>query len=541
MAVQFILEARDITKSQFVGKDFDTWITDILSGIEDEFGSDALTNLQSSGFGVMWVEILANLAASLSWSIDREADETTLYTAILRESIVNIARHHGYKPYGAVPALATLTLTLDSPCPGTAIIPVGSTLTSENNIVYETISEVTFLLGEVGPKVVLAREGQSFEEIFTANSKRNQVYRLESVPDGRSIAEGTVEVRVGGVLWTPNKFLSFEQADIFEVELGRDPPLVRFGDGIAGNIPKDGLQIIVKYFATSGTAGSVLGNTITSFDDQILAGVTPITVNVAHLASTSGSDRQSLADIKTFSPLIFQTGQRGVTQLDLDSLINTFVDETFGAVAIGRATVPRSAAEDGVLQTHIANIRSAGVTEDVIATIQDYFDGILNSNCEVNVVNAQILAQDSLGRYISADGNLAQALEAFLSPNDKVVATVVVQAVDGSVNLFSVNTEATVTFEPTIDSEARRQEVLASVDAAIRALLVGREFGISLMVSDFYSAIESIEGVKNVNFKISGFQNRPSDFPARIDDFGNLNLGEFEVFSMGELPVVQAA
>lgn len=541
MPVQFLEEAREIVKSQFIGKDFDTWVTDIQGGLEEEFGTDALTNLDAAGFGVMWLEIMANLAASLSWQVDREADETTLQTAIIRENIVNIARHLGYKPYGAVPPFVTLTLTLDAPSPDTAIIPSGSTLTSDTGIIYSTIEEVTFLIGEVGPKTVVARQGEAFEEVFTADGERSQIYRLESVPDETSIAEDTATVRVGGKLWDIQEFLTFDQKDIAEVELGRDPPLVRFGDGIAGNIPPDGAEVRIGYFATAGTAGVVIENSITSFDNQVFAGPTPLNITITHPASSAGSDRQSLSEIKIFAPLVWQTGDRGVTQLDLDSLINTFVDPTFGAVAIGRATVPRSAAEDGVIQTFLGNVRSAGcVTEDVIQAFEDYMDGILNSNCKVNVVNAQILAQDSLGRYVQTTGELAKALEDFLNNNDKVIATVVVQAVDGSVNLFPLNTELTITFTSDVDLEAQRQDILAQADAALRNLLLGQTYGTDFRVSDLYADVEAIEGVEAANFRITGFQNR-SDFPLNIDDFGNFISGEYEVFTMGELPVVQAA
>lgn len=541
MAIQFLAEAREIIKSQFIGKDFDTWVADILSGLEEEFGTEALTNLESSGFGIMWIEILANALASMSWQLDREADETTLETAIIRENVVNISRHLGYKPYGAVPPFTTLTLTLDAPSPATAIIPSGSTLTSDTGLIYSTIEEVTFLLGETGPKTVVAREGEAFEEVFTADNEKNQKYRLESVPDGKSIAEATVTARIGGVLWDQQKFLTFDQTNIYEVELGREPPLVRFGDGIAGNIPPDGAEVRIGYFATSGTAGVVLANTITAFDNQVFAGITPLNITITHPASSAGSNRQPLSEIKIFAPLVFQTGERGVTKLDIDSLINTFVDPTFGAVAIGRATVPRSAASDAVIQTFIGNVRSAGcVTEDVIAPFEAYMDGVLNSNCKVNIVNAQILAQDSLGRYVTATPELAEALEDFLNSNDKVIATVIVQSTDGSVNLYQLNTELTITFEDDVDLEARRQEILLQADDALRSLLIGRTYGIPLRVSDIYALVEAIVGVKAANFKITGYLNR-SDFPAKIDEFGNLILGEFEVFTMGNLPVVSSA
>lgn len=541
MAIQFLPEAREIVKSQFIGKDFDTWVTDLQSGLEEEFGPDALTNLQSSGFGIMWIEIFSNLAGSLSWQVDREADETTLETAIIRENVVNIARHLGYKPYGAVPPAVTLTLTLDAPSPDTAIIPAGSTLTSDTGIIYSTIEEVTFLTGETGPKTVTARQGEGFEEVFTADGEKNQIYRLESVPDNTSIAEDTTTVRVGGKLWDIQEFLTFDQTDIAEVELGRDPPLVRFGDGIAGNIPPDGAEVRIGYFATAGTAGIILENSITAFDNQVFAGPTPLNITITHPASSAGSDRQPLSEIKIFAPLVWQTGQRGVTRLDIDSFINTFVDPTFGAVAIGRATVPRSATEDAVIQTFLAQVRSAGcVTEDVIEPFESYMNDILNSNCKVNVVNAQILAQDSLGRYVTATPELAESLENFLNNNDKIVATVVVQAVDGSVNLFGLNTELTITFDDDIDLEARRQEILSQADTALRSLLIGQTYGTDLRVSDIYADVEAIDGVQAANFKITGYQNR-TDFPTGIDEFGNFITGEFEVFTMGNLPVVQAA
>jgi hypothetical protein len=249
---------------------------------------------------------------------------------------------------------------------------------------------------------------------------------------------------------------------------------------------------------------------------------------VQSLPSTPGSNPEVIASIKTNAPLVFQAAQRAVTQADLDGWINSFVDPTFGSIAIGRATVPRSVDQDATALSIIQSITNAGLT-DVADELRDYWNGVLSSNCQANVVIAQILAADNVGRYVEAPAGLARALETFL--DGKAESTVKVHVTDGTINLLSVDLAVEIKTTTSYSSVELRQQVVASVSTALEAQLVGRSYGKSLRISDLYSVVEALVGVDYAHITIS-------NQPTRVNSFGDLPIQSYEVITLGVLPVI---
>lgn len=530
MAIQISKEAKDLIRSTFFGKDFSTYRAEIIDNLRDTFGQEVASNIVASEQGVMLIEVISYALSTLSWYGDRQADETTLSDVRIRDNAVTIARQLGYKPYEAVPAVADITLTLDAPAPAKLTIPKGRKLTGPGGLVFETIAETEFDVGESGPKTITVREGETLTELFTSDGSANQRFLLETIPTNTSIAEGTVSLTVGGRLWSAVEFLPFDQLDVFEVEAGRSPAFVRTGDGVAGNIPPTGAQVEIEYFVTRGPNGAVASNTITSFVDPLVTGSFTLTGTITQPdPSTPGSFPESIISIKTNAPLVYQSAQRGVTNNDLDGLINSFVDPTYGAVAKGRATTPRSSAEDAQLQTHISDITSSGVSQNIIDSISDYWNTVLQSNCQANVVLAQILSFDSVGRYVSAPLGLARALETYL--DSLVESTVKVKVVDGAVNLLSINMTISVKILSNIVAQAEIESIKTEIATETQTYLLNRDYGQSIQISDLYRTLDSITGVDYVNISIT-------NQPTRKDEFGNLFIEDYEVITMGSLPVV---
>lgn len=387
-------------------------------------------------------------------------------------------------------------------------------------------------------KTVPAREGRTLEEVFRSNGLPNQFFQLSTIPTGMSIAQGTVVVTVGGIVWPEVRLLTYEQTNQVEIEYGLTPPRVIFGDGIAGNIPPKDAEVRVNYFVTSGTGGAVASNTVTSFVGPILAGTTPVGTVLSHdAASTPGSDPEPLEKIKVTAPQVFQAAQRAVTRTDLDGWINSFVDPSFGAVAKGHATTPRSFAEDAEALTIVALLKAFGVPTTITSRIESYFDKILSSNCEANVVSSQILATDSVGRYVPAPAGLAQALETFLE--GIAVATTKPVVTDGSINLLSVSLSVEVGLEAGFTSEIAKTTVRDAVRDALQNLLLGRDYGVSLRIGDLYETAEAIEGVRYSHITMVVRTATGDDVTAtRVNEFGDLEIADHEVITMGATPNV---
>jgi hypothetical protein len=346
---------------------------------------------------------------------------------------------------------------------------------------------------------------------------------------------GTVGVSGDGVL---NR-RRLTANNIYEVSLGTNPPFVRTGDNIFGNVPEVDVEVRISYFTTLGPNGSVASEAVNGFVDPIFAGVTLITPTVTHVdPSTPGSFRETLSSIKFNAPLVFQAGKRAVTILDLDGLINGFVDATWGAVVKGRATTPRSAAADARLQTHLATLRNSDCfSEAEIIDLETYWNKVVSSECQANIVMAQILSEDGIGRYVSSPVGLARALEAYL--DGLLESTVKSWAVDGTVNLFSVDMSAEIKVLDSRDTDVLRAEIIAEVDQIIQGFLLGRDFGVSLRIGDLYALVEDVDAVEFSNLRASLVQNQGDDVTAtKVDDFGNVIVDTFEVVTLGALPTV---
>lgn len=386
-------------------------------------------------------------------------------------------------------------------------------------------------------KTVQMREGSTRSESFRSTGEPFQIFEL-SLPGSTSIAQGSPSVTVAGVLWPEVELLTYDQTDQVEIEYGLFPPRVIFGDGIAGNIPPKDAEIRVTYFITNGSLGSIASDTIGNFTTPIVAGTTPIGTTLTNdFPSTPGSDPESLDSIKTNAPQVFQAAQRAVTADDLTGWVNSYVDPVFGAVAKGRATSPRSAAADAEGQSIISSLIAFGVPSTLTTRLSNYLDSILSSNCSANVVNAQILAADSVGRYVSAPEGLARNLAAFL--NTIAESTVEVVVTDGSINLLSVDVFVGIRILDTITNDALRNSIRDEARVVVQSLLLNRDFGVSLRIGDVYQAVEAVEGVQFSQITLVVRNNIGEDVSsARLNTFGDLVVEEFEVITLGASPEV---
>jgi len=592
-------EAKNLVRSTLFGKDFDTYVTEIIATMKLIFGEEITANWTApSSPGRTLIEATAFALSTAAWYGDRQADDTNLRDVRIRTAAVTIARQLGYKPSAAVPPAVSITMTLDNaPTVTRLTLEAGRVLVGPNGLTYLMSEEVIFDVGEVGPKTFTAIEGTSVEEIFTGTGLPNQFYLLETIPAGQSIAQDTPRAYVNSFEWVENALLAYEQTNQFEIGYGFNPPRLQFGDGIAGNIPSEDAEIRVSYITTSGPAGVVQANTVVAFQSPLVAGPETLTAVLVHdEPSTPGGPRESIDSIKVNAPQVFQTAGRAVTQADYDALINAFVDPIYGAVAIGRATVPRSVDQDaealtiiaeieegcplalalttildgpfvvgevvtgatsgatalviGVVGSSLSVIRQSGdlvVGESIsgvtslatgtIATIslsstaerlRSYWDKVLASNCQANVVIAQVLAADAVGRYVAAPQGLAEALETYLDALAE--STVKVRVTDGSVNLLAVDLTVSIQLDPAITTEAGQQTVVTDVRAALETELLGRAYGDSLRISDLYTIADAISGVVYSNIAVTAINGAT---PTRLNSFGDLVIESFEVLTLG--------
>lgn len=538
MTREISLQAQNLSQTAFPGGDFGTILENIYAELAQRFPNQnvPLSSQPSSG-GVIIPEIIAGALANFYWAMGRLVDENYKETARFRDTVVKVARNFGYKARGAIAPSVELTITLDSAAAATFTIPRGEVL-SANGAEYQTEASVTFSAGETGPKTVRAFEAQTIPLTVISNGEPLQEFRLDNIPSSRFVVQGSVSVVVGGVAWTEVDILQTGNENIYEVSYGRDPVRILFGTGEVGRIPPEGSAIQITYKATLGTLGVVGAGDITAFDRTFNVLGSQVTPVVSNDDSTPGSDRQSLDSIKFESSNLFNAGERGVSISDIDAISTSYSNPTLGNIAKARLTIVRDATGDARLQTFLDLVRdNSSISSDVIDDLSDHFNSILSAPGEAGFAQVQILATDSIGRYVSATREIAQALQSYLNGQNVVCPIMRISVVDGSDSVYGLNTSAGIRYTSGVNTEEARASVDAQVSDAIQSHLIGRDFGVSLIVSDVYEILEAISGVESVDFRITGYSNR-TDYPANIDDVGNLIIGDFEVITMGDLPVV---
>jgi len=364
----------------FVGKDFDTHFNEILQEVQTNFGATA-NDFTTSNLGTMFIDLVAFGLDTLSFYADLQANEAFLPTAILEDSVVKIARQLGFKVTGGVPASTDLDFAIATALAFDVPISKGFQFTG-GNLLWETRSSIVLLAGQTTITFSVS-EGETVEERFISDGTKNQVFLLGQVPLTKVISDGTEEVFVSNEPFTVVEFLEFRPDKIVEVQPRTSPPQVIFGDDVAGQIPPNGAEIRVRYFASSGE----LGNEVAS--GAINTAVAPLVVNGQAITftvtnpnkATGGSAGKTIEEVKRLAPEVFRSQDAAVTARDIVALSESFSDPSFGAVEKAAAISVRDASQDAVLEGLLQDIQDIidanQYTSEfaTLTTIKDTFAG----------------------------------------------------------------------------------------------------------------------------------------------------------------------
>lgn len=360
----------NINRARYAGKDFFTFVDDLIARIQSLFITE-FNDFVTSGTGQMLIDIVAWAAETLSFYIDRQATESYLATARTRKAVNRLARQVGYKMAASVSAIVDLDVNLSQVYVINITIPVGFQFKGPNDLIFEAVESITFPAGE-GPtslaRKIGVREGETRVETFVSDGSRNQIFRLNP-GSGRAVAGESVTTRVDGVDWTEQEIITFDQTNQYEIGYNDEPPTLRFGDGVAGNVPSTGAEIRIEYVANSGLAGLVQSESIEDVESPLVVSATVIPLIITNPKPTSGGfDQESLTSAKINAPRVFKTRQVAVTREDYESLAGAFTDPLAGTVAVAQAFVARGAEDDLQLQILLSNIRA--IIEPISEAVQ---------------------------------------------------------------------------------------------------------------------------------------------------------------------------
>ena len=316
--------------------DFDTIKTNLRSFLQQQ---DTFSDYDFEGSSLsVLLDILAYNTHYNAYYLNMVANESFIDTAVLRDSVVSLAKSLGYVPFSIKAPLATVNFTANSSSSttGTLTVPRGFGFVSEqiDNKTYNFVVLQDTLVTKSNSKYTFSNleisEGQIVSYNFTHNALNNpkQVFTL---PDS-NIDTNTIKVDVvpnisNTAVSTYSKVTDILDvgplSDVYFLQEGKNGQFqVYFGNGSVGRKLNDGATVSVSYLVTNGTAANKANNFVPSASavdslGEDLQDLSTIPVS----AASGGSSRETVDSIKFSAPNQFTTQNRLVTKKDYETFI----------------------------------------------------------------------------------------------------------------------------------------------------------------------------------------------------------------------------
>jgi len=380
----------------YLARDFDTIVDEVLKRIKTKYG-DVYTDYAASSIGMMLVDVVAYVAEGVAFYTDQRARQTYFETATEYDTVTMLARQMGYYARAAVPASTDLTIQLSEAYDFPVTYSVGHQFVSAGGYVFEATEALTIDASDITEHTIAVREGVTRTVTATSTGATDQTIQL-GITTGKYLVKDSITCIVDGVTWDAVDALSFEEANQYEVLYHENPPFIRFGNGISGNIPTTGSEIRITFVEGSGKSGNV--NQITSEVVQLTYAGIPIASTITcPTRASGGADPESIEEIQAKAPGYAATRGVAVTREDYFSLATAYSSAQYGAVAVAQAYVARSASGDLETNNQIADAEGlfASYVSDTttdLASITDCLDTI-EADCttiasKVSLANANV-------------------------------------------------------------------------------------------------------------------------------------------------------
>lgn len=326
----------------YTSRDFDSLRADLVTLVRERV--PGWTGDDPSDFAVTMIDAFAYMGDTMSYYIDRAANESSLANATKIQTLLDMASLFGYRPSGPTPAQVQLRFTNVSNA--SVDIPVGTQISAPlalgpySEVYFEVIQSATAV--GAGASVTLAAvEGKTVNtdvpgqivnnkalptRIGTSNGTSNQEFLLNEV----GIVDGSVKVYVGqGASFTAWQFVEntveygpYDQ--VFTTKQTSTGKLtVVFGDGVNGAIPASGELVSATFRSSVGVAGNVSAES-PNMRVTFIPGLEQTLINSLKVtnpsAATGGADGDNILTLRTKLTKSISARRRAVTADDYESL-----------------------------------------------------------------------------------------------------------------------------------------------------------------------------------------------------------------------------
>ena len=419
------------------------------------------TDYTPSDQGMVVLELVSFVLDALSYRCDVIANEAYIQTAVLRKSVLNLAKMIDYTPAPAVSAVTDLVFTI-TPQSIDFVIPEGTQVSTqptgvEESYVFETMDDLSIPAGQTNGTVAAIEGETKRETLGSSTGLPAQFFELSFkplsyAPDGTCSLE--VYVTENGIeeRWTlvPSLLDSKPSEKHCEIEIDEnDIVTVNFGDNQNGKIPAPGSNNVrAVYRAGGGAHGNIGANKI----NRMVSNISDVSSVTNPVQAIGGVDRETVESIKRMAPRMLRTLWRAVTAEDYKTLAEVLP-------GVAKATVlcapPGQTAYWGQINLYIAPEGGGLPTVELKKMVEEYF-------ADREMLNATTVVFDPA--YVPVDISLEVAVkENYMRLDIESLVRDVVQT------FFSF---------PNVD------------------------FGQCVFMSDLVSAVDAIEGVRYVNLTV---------------------------------------
>ena len=393
---------------------------------------DDYNNFAESDLGMMMVNLLAYMGASMSLKADMLANESYLDTVKTRGNLRKLLQLIGVDIRGPLAATATARLTIDTQIVrglDTITIPFaartfkipssrdGGPIWWTLYKVHPTTGKIDFL-GHSGDSVKdLVLAGAEFE---TDNVTHNRVILLEGEIKSTtgyfstteisktvdiidpSVIEGSISVSSDEGTWEEIDSIylaSGHQHMVFEKVYNDDYSCkVVFGDGVRGRIPTEGTRYDVIYRIGGGERGNIktnfLSQKLPSSRTGSVTSSPTLTLKNSSIA-TGGTNAESVEHAKKYAPYIFKAQYRAVTADDYTALAYAFESSVGAAKCI--AVNRQSGAAANIIDIYCLLLADSGQLERAPLTFKQELISYFN---DIKMMTDEVVAVDGLIRTL---------------------------------------------------------------------------------------------------------------------------------------------
>lgn len=286
-----------------------------------------ITDHNESNFLIRAISVWAGIAEMIGYYLDNMARETFLTQCRLYFTAVKIAEQYDYRIASAQAATVDLVFTFQRTTGGAFpgfLIPAGTEVQTDGGIAFFTIADTNVPASSLNTitVTVAATNARQVVGLNLGNSDgtANQEFELPS-----NVAGFSVVALVSAVAWANVETFAYSgpsDQDFKQTVNTNKKVVIRFGDGVNGEIPTAAATITVNYDECDGEGGNVDANSLTNIISVLPppAGFTLTVTNPNRAAG--GVNVESLDSIKKHVPLLLRTQNRAVTEQDFIDIGN---------------------------------------------------------------------------------------------------------------------------------------------------------------------------------------------------------------------------